>query len=220
MTDKKKDNRTFSDLDNGGAPAEHRDIRLWEEFQRGNTDAFRDIYVEHIDGLFSYGITLVRDPEFVRDIIQELFRESWDRRKNLGQVRNIRSYFYSALRFKLLRAAVRERKLLYMVDEDLQQLESDELVTHDSRFEDEQQDDQLRSHIRTALARLSPAQRQIIHLRFYEGLPVREIVTITGVKKKTVYYHLNRAIDLLKVLKKELFMFTLFRRCLGRMRVC
>src|SRR4051812_16730497 len=86
------------------------DIQLWDEFRRGNEQAFARIYNSHIRALLSYGTKLSADMNMVEDCIHDLFIELWDRKAFLGNTSSIKLYLFKGLKRKIIHALIKNRK--------------------------------------------------------------------------------------------------------------
>ena len=57
---------------------------IWDQFVSGNHNCFCRLYKGYYDGLYGYGLKLCKDPELVKDAIQNLFIIIWERREELA----------------------------------------------------------------------------------------------------------------------------------------
>lgn len=178
-------------LDTGNVPVPS-DVQLWNEFQSGSEEAFATIYKNNADRLYSYGLKLVGNKEFVMDAIQDLFVELWDSKERLGKVRSIKSYLYKSLRRKLIAKAVKLRAVTAeFIDGDL----SSECEPSPERSLIEKQHfDLQRKKMKKALSSLTHSQQEIIHLKYYGQLSYQEIAEAMDMDKKAVYNLMARAI--------------------------
>ncbi|WP_216658508.1 RNA polymerase sigma factor [Nocardioides sp. zg-1230] len=53
-------------------------------------------------------------------------------------------------------------------------------------------------HLHQALAKLAPAQRDVLVLHYFEDLPVRDVSALLGMPEGTVKSHLSRGRDALR----------------------
>lgn len=63
---------------------------------------------------------------------------------------------------------------------------------------------QLVSHLRGALGGLDPRCRELIHLRYYDELPFREIAAIAGLTENTLTVQTRRCLEKLKAVYKDI----------------
>ncbi|RAV28487.1 RNA polymerase sigma factor [Sinomicrobium soli] len=181
------------------------DTELWEAFRKGNRMAFELIYRRNEERLFYYGMKVVADEDLVWDTVQDLFLDLWKKKSGIGEVRVIRSYLYKALRNRLIRNVARRRKILHFAGEEEAVPEPGRVPLREQPEEQEDDGDR-EKRIRQVLSLLSRKQQELIYLRFYDGLSADEIAGVTGMKRRTVYYGLSRAMELLKGLGKDVFL--------------
>ncbi|MEO8110757.1 MAG: sigma-70 family RNA polymerase sigma factor [Ginsengibacter sp.] len=175
--------------------------KAWALLRNGDQDALLKLYDEHYLGLSNFGIKLTGDREFSNDCITQLLIELWDKRAQLPEVKNVRSYLLTALKHKIFleikskntRKAKNHELLTYQVGKELPfeevliQLQTNEL---------------LRKKLIKAFARLSPRQKQLLRLKFFEDNSYEEISETCNITARTAY---NIIYDSLKVLKAEFF---------------
>ncbi len=140
--------------------------------------------------LLDYGMRITSDGGAVQDSIQELFMYIWEHRENLEEVTSVKSYLLISLRHKLFKKikaqrAIKHRNRVYI--DDYVPASSDTVRQFDNNYR--------KALFRSAFNILSERQRQMIKLRFFEGLSTDEIVSILGVKRQTVYNCISSAVS-------------------------
>lgn len=160
------------------------ETELWQAFARGDEHAFGILAQRYYKRLYGYGTKFSNDREFVKDCIQDLFMELWDNRSRLSEPHNLRVYLLVSIRRKILR----KKKDMHWLDEDAD-FDSglggvslpceDEIIEHESG-----QYNHLK--IRQLMTRLTPRQREIIYLRFYENLDNEAIASVMAVSRQSV----------------------------------
>lgn len=175
------------------------DLQLWHDFQRGDEAAFAKIYSINADGMYGYGMKLVKDNELVKDCIQDLFIELWDTKYRLSSVHTIKAYLFKCLRRKLIAGASKQRHRfvsaikLEMVRETTPSAEIK--LVEKQRFEHE------RKILSKTLKKLNSKQREIIHLKYFGNLSYDEISEIMDLDKKGAY---NLMAHTIKHLRQQL----------------
>ena len=71
--------------------------QLWQLFKNGSEDAYAFIYHKYFHVLYNYGRQFSDSKEGVKDCIQDLFVEIWDRKENLGDTDSIKFYLFKLL---------------------------------------------------------------------------------------------------------------------------
>jgi RNA polymerase sigma factor (sigma-70 family) len=120
----------------------------------------------------------------VKDCIHDVFVYLWDRRSSLGDTDNVRLYLLKSLRNRMLKVIKRET-LLVALEQDVEGEFSYESPIEEQIVHSEEV--QLTSkRVRTAINALSPRQREVVHLRFFEGLTNDQIAGLMDITKPAV----------------------------------
>src|SRR5690606_8884992 len=167
---------------------------LWKQFQRGDRDAFTKIVNQHSDVLYGYGKRFSTDDELIKDSIQDVFFTMWNRREYLSETTCIEFYLMKALRQRIVREPSKWQRMSSL----------DDIPMNEASFVSELEDHpELMESGNTALKayinKLSPRQREIIYLRFYENLKQEEVAELMGLNLQSVY---NLQYSALLALKK------------------
>ena len=175
---------------------ETNDHALWQSFKAGDRTSFQTIYFSWFKNLTEYGMRIIGDKELVKDCIHDLFVKLWNNRSNLGDVVVIRSYLVVSLRSTLLnkiqqnsRVAVSEFKdehpfeLVFSVESDFISKETADIQTQ---------------KLLDALNELSPRQKEVIYLRYFEEMDYEEIAAIMEITVKATYKLTARGLDCLR----------------------
>jgi RNA polymerase sigma-70 factor (family 1) len=90
---------SYSDLD---------EIQLLQLLRKGNEEAFTEIYNRYWKLLYTTARNIIRDEDFAKDAVQEVFITLWQRRvdANIGV---LKAYLQQAVRFQILNG-IRARK--------------------------------------------------------------------------------------------------------------
>lgn len=164
------------------------DQSAWEEFIKGDRQAFSRLYREHIHQLIAYGIRISGEQHVVKDAIQDLFIELWKSRANLSPVHSVKGYLLKSLRYKLLRNnKVRTRYYSDLPDQ------ADPHNIETNILEQEELTGQ-REKVRRAIGRLPARQQEVINLRFFHACTTEEVAEIMAVNYQSATNLLHRAI--------------------------
>lgn len=176
------------------------ETELWAAFQRGDERAFRQVYGAHFRPLMNYGLRLCNSVAVVEDGIQDLFLELWQYRLRLTQPQSVRFYLLRGLRNRLaahLRQSLNSRELSLNEDAYPFALEA----SSEQRWIDLDVDEALRYRIRHALDQLTPRQREILYLRYFNDLSYEQICELLGINYQSARSQVYQA---LKVLRQRL----------------
>lgn len=174
------------------------DVELIERLQRHDPQALADLYDRYGRLVYSLILRVVRDSGTAEDLVQETFLRVWNRAQGLDSNKgSIGPWLLAVARNRaidyLRSAGGRERNAMEFEETDHPALYTDmehDLITSDSA-----------RRIKTAMERLSPNQRQVIELAYFEGLSQTEMAERMGQPLGTVKTWVRAA---LKNLRDEL----------------
>jgi len=171
----------------------------WQRFvSQADGISFRDLFDCFFKPLYGYGIKLCNQPELVKDCIQELFRNLWERRGDLAHIESPNVYLFVSLRRKILKERTSHRKTWGNLDEadgsDFIQFAKEDLIIRDEvKY-------QKKEELRDALNQLPDRQKEVIFLHFYNGMSYGEIEDILSINRQSVRNHVYRAMKTLRTL--------------------
>ncbi|MEC5145554.1 sigma-70 family RNA polymerase sigma factor [Chitinophaga sp. 212800010-3] len=193
---------SFPEQSAGGVPAADaaRFTLLWNRVRLSEQTALVSLYEQLYFYLVNYGLRICGNMEITRDAINDLFLELWDHRQKLPEVSNVKSYLLTYLRRKIFADIRQARKSNEAAD-----AWSDTAAVHELSYEEcivaLQTSEEIKQKIRRAMAALTPRQKEMIQLRYFDGLSMEEVGQRTGITTKTAYNTLGAA---LKILSTEL----------------
>lgn len=163
----------------------------WSNFKGGDFASLGILFEIHYQELFYYGIKIVAMPELVKDTIQDLFTDVWERRAKMTAVENFKAYLIISLRRELVRRISKTRK----------QALADPLILLQFSFSAEDflildEENRTNSGILTkSMGGLTERQREVILLRFFHGFDFPEISKVLEMNVQSVRNLLFRALD-------------------------
>ena len=169
---------------------------LWQSFKEGSREAFQQIYDANFEALFEYGLRLSRDKELIKDAVHDLFVKIYNNRINLGDVNNIRAYLFISLRSNFLNKITRQNKIVST--EYNEQFPFDLNFSVENEFIKKDADANKVKSVVEGLNQLSPRQKEIIYLHYYQELSYDEIAEVLGITVKASYKLNARALEALK----------------------
>jgi RNA polymerase sigma factor (sigma-70 family) len=163
----------------------------------------------HFRTLFHYGTKFSADDDFIKDHIQDLFLNLWDRRQSLEAEVNVKAYLLASLRRRLHRALLAQKRFVnYSPDESPAGFEL-ELSVEEAFIADEATDSLCRE-LKLQLENLPQRQREAVYLKFYEDLTRDQIAEVMGINAQSVSNLLQVAIKHLKINWKAEFLLVAF----------
>ena len=170
------------------------DTILWNQICKGDEKAFHQLFEKKYRPLMIFGLKIKMDRELVRDLIQDLFLELWNKRFSLPHVENLNAYLKQILKRKIFHAS---KKQLKVVPHD-KSLSSEKVSSYESLLIEQETSEIKKSNLEKAFQELTPKQKEIILLKFYKGLSYEEIANKTGTQKRTIYNQVHSAVLILK----------------------
>ncbi len=157
---------------------------------------FLAAYNCYSDAVFRYSLLRIRDRELAKDITQDTFLQTWKYFQEKGPISNVKPFLYTvAIRLIINQTHKhREQSLERLAEEvDFEPVDGttgDVAASRSDLLEGEK-----------ALAyidKLNPSYRDVLYLRFVEGLSPKEIARVIGESRNLVGVRLNRAIKSLR----------------------
>ncbi|WP_212005026.1 RNA polymerase sigma factor [Chitinophaga sp. HK235] len=186
---------TFRDPSTAEYPQETANTLLWEQVRQNNQEALVALYEKMYLHLVNYGIRSCSDAELTKDAINDVFLEIWDKRHQLHTVRNVKSYLFTYLRRKIF-AGIRKQQQTGAAADAFAAAAPYEL-SYEARIVAVQTTEETRQKVRRAMTQLTPRQKQLVELRYFDGLPMEEVARRAGITTKTAYNTLGFALKVL-----------------------
>ena len=175
--------------------ASQTERQIWSQFQRGDRAAFSHIYHTYYKDLYRYGYKITADSDLTRDYIQAFFLYLWERRESLRALDTIRYYLIKAFRRHVFRAMEKETRF----GQDAGMTETAAIVfSPEEVLTDQETESERNGYITQLLNSLSPRQREIIYLRYYEEMSPGEIAEVLSINYQSVINHLHQALYRMK----------------------
>jgi RNA polymerase sigma factor (sigma-70 family) len=173
------------------------DQELWKKFKGGCEQTFSYIFHKHYSFLYNYGSKLTSDKDLIKDSIQELFIILWESRSRLGDTVSIKFYLLKSFRRHVIRTLTASTKHVdksYLLENyQYEMVSSYERDLIQSQYCSEQQ-----VRLQDALNKLSPRQKEVVYLKFYQNLSYHEITELTSLNYQSVRNYIHQAIQALR----------------------
>ncbi|MCZ6679597.1 MAG: sigma-70 family RNA polymerase sigma factor [Candidatus Poribacteria bacterium] len=171
------------------------DVKLIEQFQRGDESVFDKLVVRYHDRTYRLAQRFVPNAEDALDITQDAFVRAYQGLPDFERKSQFYSWLYRItvnLCIDFLRKYSRREMMTYALEsDDLPMMNIADLsLTSPSKVVENKE---LLGYLRRAILQLPPKQRQIVILRHWEGLPLKEIAHSLGRSSGTVKAHLFHA---------------------------
>ncbi|AXY72853.1 sigma-70 family RNA polymerase sigma factor [Paraflavitalea soli] len=180
---------------------DEQNIQYWEQMRRGDKQALFELYNNTYFHLVRFGLKITANDELVKDCVTQLFFQLWDKHARLNAVTHVRAYLFTSLRRMLLDKLDYHSKTDAAISR-LSAKEEQEELSYEEIIVRVQHDEELRQKLYKAMEQLTPKQKELIRLMFFEGLNYEQVANQTSLSIKTAYNTIYNAIQVLrKVLK-------------------
>ncbi|WP_293788408.1 sigma-70 family RNA polymerase sigma factor [uncultured Pedobacter sp.] len=179
---------------------EFSDTVLWSRLLNGEKDALDQIYKAHFQALYQYGMRMLHQEDEVKDCLHNLFVKLWENRKKLNPTTQIRYYLLAALRNTIVNHRTKESK--YEKVEANDEYLFDLNFTLESAYIRKEEIHEKTAKLAAAMNQLTPRQKEIIYLKYFEELDYSQIAEIMGLTTKGTYKLSARALDALREIMK------------------
>ncbi|WP_031526951.1 RNA polymerase sigma factor [Dyadobacter crusticola] len=181
---------------NVGSLSENEITQYWQAALAGDRASFQKLLEGTYDLMYQYGQKFTRDPELVKDAIQDVFLGILEKRATVNASIPPKPYLLASLRRRLHRLGQRGNWLL------------DSGVDHGFDFDIEfsseyyfiisEENRHLAQQITSLMNALPARQKEVIYLRFFQDLDRDEIAGIMHIRPQSVSNLLQSAFKWLR----------------------
>ena len=172
----------------------------------GNNRAFDELLTRNQSKLFTYIMFVVRDRELANDIFQDTFVRVISKLQEGKYTDSGKfSYWLTRIAHNVIMDWYRQQKNEHIVeptaDNDLSNLRGSSLL--DQNRETEIVNEQVMSDVKRLMNALPAPQREVVYMRFYQGMSFKEIAQLTGVSINTSLGRMRYAVINLRRMARE-----------------
>ena len=165
---------------------------LIQNLKSGDKRALTTLYNEYWKPLYLSSYNLLRDKEICEEIIQDVFIDIWNRRRELEIKLSIKSYLYSCVRYKVFSEFKKSKVLRIELFENIQER------TNTTTPESEILHEELKMQIKMVVENLPEKCKRVYKLSRNQQLTHKEISEQLNISTKTVENHITNALNMLR----------------------
>ena len=181
------------------------DEELVKAYAEGNNEAFDILLKRHQERIFNYILRIIKNEDIANDIFQETFVKA---------IQTIRQGRYTENgKFPAWISRIAHNLIIdYYRQEKSENLQSSDLTDIDvlnrkelceETIEDILITNQIRTDVKYLIEELPELQREVLKMRYYQGLSFKEIAEVTGVSINTALGRMRYAILNLRRIAQE-----------------
>lgn len=166
---------------------------LLQKVASGDKMAFRRLFDQLWENVYSAALRLTRSPEMAQDLSQEVFVRLWEQRSKLPDVTNIYAYLYTITRnlvTDFLRKKVFQDSNKPFLVSYYQHNDADPFSSLELREQKEK--------LKVAIDQLPLQLKQVVTLAYFEGRSHKEIAAVLQITPASSRIYLVRAIAMLR----------------------
>ncbi len=156
------------------------------------------LFSTHYNKLYRNGLRWSLDNELCQECIQLVFKDLWQYRRTLSEIDSFEAYLMASLRRRIAKEIQKQKPFERL---DLESLDQRQLPTES--YEEililQETNTATKAQIQKALNELSPRQKEIVVLKYFEELTYTQISERTGLQVDTLYKILHEALKKLKI---------------------
>jgi RNA polymerase sigma factor (sigma-70 family) len=167
------------------------DSILWDNFRNGNEAAYTELATRYYRILLRYGLRFTPNIQIAEDVLQDLLVHLWLHRKNLNDTPSVKFYLLKSFRhriIKTLKPLSGELELTGQLEDTWLEFSSEDV------FIQNENDLTLKNQVEELMTQLPVRQREVLYLRFFQGLKSEEIGSLLSIKPQSVSNILQRAL--------------------------
>ena len=155
----------------------------------GDEGAFMEIYSRYKSVLAINLLRLLKDPDLVEEVLQDVFMTLWEKRRSIDANQSIGGYLF---RISVNKSKNIFRRLLY--DQRMRQnLWANLEILKERSAHDILEEKEIKEMVEALLDRLPPQQRNVYKLCKIEGMSYKEVGAMLSISETTVNSHIRNA---------------------------
>lgn len=161
--------------------------------EESTKDRFVAAYDEYFEALFRFFYFRLNDRDRAMELAQETFMRAWQYVRMGKEIETMRPFLYTTAA-NLFKNELRGRKPVVSLDALQEEIGFDPEGTTEAEVTEEVEARQLMRKVE----QLSDRDREVLTLRYVEGLPIKEIAVLLGQGESAVAVRIHRALRKLR----------------------
>jgi RNA polymerase sigma factor (sigma-70 family) len=167
---------------------------IWDAFRIGEAKAYEQIFRSNYSFLLNYGCNLNPNSDEVKDCLQSLFANLWERRAHLGKCNSIRSYLTASTR-RIILKKLQENSHHIKVDLDSEHLKFHVVLSSEATMIVNEELQSKIDALQESIKSLPERQKEALYLKFYGDQSFADIAHAMDISNRAVYKLIYKALD-------------------------
>lgn len=197
------------------------DDTLLHELQKGNREAFNNLFLYYYPRVMAYTASMV-DKDVAEDIVQDVFLYIWENRKQLYIGKGFRSYLFQSAYTRCLDYFKKNQSAeKYHFSSYQSYLEEyGNLLKSEGHIMEELYSKDFYQRLYELLEQLPPQRREVFMLTYIKGLKTKEVAEMLSMPPRTVESHIYLTLKFLKEHMSKKDFFVLWLLCMRVPPLC
>ena len=153
------------------------DLAIFERMRNDDRSAFRTLFDDYVDRLYTYAFGFMKNREASEDMVQEVFISIWENRASINLTQSVYSYLLKAVRNNCINRLLREKVEKRYVDY---------IAANEAGDADMSDFDEMYRNAMAIVDTLPRRCREIFLMGCAEGMSYKEISEQLDVSQNTV----------------------------------
>lgn len=174
------------------------DTELIDKIRQDDHTAFDELYNRFVKLLTGYGLHMTDDLQIIEDSLHDVFVWIWNNRKKLEIKYSLKSYLIKAVRTTIVHTLKKQNKHISIASLEHGEEPADGIIFNNSvetEYIRAENNKSTAEKVLNMLENLSPKQKELVYLRYYQDMSFKEIAALMNISIKGCYKLMGRAID-------------------------
>ena len=175
----------------------YNDKELIRRLKKNNIEAFNQLFYCYSSKLYHFAYGYLKSKEDAEEMVQEIFSKIWDKRADIKEEYEFRSYLFS-IAFNYIKKHFRAKALIkkYIEFATANSAESEQ-IQEDVNY------DSLKLRVDQLVGQMPEKRKAVFFKSRFEGKSSKEIAEEMNISLSTVENHLNQALRFLRLNLKD-----------------
>jgi len=176
---------------------------LWIRIcEKDDISAFEELHSMYYSALCNFTFSYLKEKEACEEVVSDVFVALWQKRKELENIRNIKSYLYTCSK-NLSIDLIRKNAIRIQSDTNCYEIEIPDI---DENLLSPLEMKEFRNNLNNAIEQLPPQCKLIFKMLINDQLAYKEIADVLNLSRKTVAAQIAIAYKKLSVVLKQIYL--------------